>query len=170
MASLACGRRLSLRNQYDTKTPRASVLCCARQTDGAFLRANRRPSREKPGHARVTKKFAAWVSKCPSKTFFEKRFEKFPQGSRITAGLVLHPHSKVIFKRSTWARGPQAVLKDSCLVNTLGKLGLGQLSRAGPPGGRGAPGGHSVVPQGDQRVDGGSFVRRETGGGHGHEE
>src|SRR5580658_2794088 len=80
MASLACGRRLSLRNQYDTKTPRASVLCCARQTDGAFLRANRRPSREKPGHARVTKKSAAWVSKCPSKTFFEKKIRKIPSG------------------------------------------------------------------------------------------
>jgi hypothetical protein len=31
---------------------------------------------------------------------------------------VLQNGSKVIFKRSTWARGPQAVLKDSCLVNT----------------------------------------------------
>src|SRR5580658_8823269 len=135
MASLACGRRLSLRNQYDTKTPRASVICCARQTDGAFLRANRLPSREKPGHARVTKKFAAWVSKCPSKTFFErKRFEKFPQGSRITAGLVLHPHSKVIFKPSTWARGPQAVLKDSCLVNTLWEIEVGTAPADRPAG------------------------------------
>src|SRR5579872_5130616 len=56
MASLACGRRLSLRNQYDTKTPRAMLFCCARQTDGAVIRAIRRPSREKPGPARVTKK------------------------------------------------------------------------------------------------------------------
>src|SRR5579863_9892792 len=79
MASLACGRRLSLRNQYDTKTPRARILfCCARQTDGTVIRAIRRPSREKPGHARVTKKLAAWVSKCPSKTFFEKRIRKMP--------------------------------------------------------------------------------------------
>src|SRR5271169_4374435 len=77
MASLACGRRLSLRNQYDTKTPRARVFfCCARQTDGAVIRAIRRPSREKPGHARVTKKFAAWVSKCPLKSFFEKKNSK----------------------------------------------------------------------------------------------
>src|SRR5271155_2876776 len=76
MASLACGRRLSLRNQYDTKTPRASVFCCARQTDGAFLRAIRRPSREKPGHARVTKKSSAWASKCPSKTILEKKNSK----------------------------------------------------------------------------------------------
>src|SRR5580698_9681803 len=81
MASLACGRRLSLRNQYDTKTPRASVLCCARQTDGAFLRANRRPSREKPGYARVTKKFAAWVSKCPWKSSFEKKNSKNSSGA-----------------------------------------------------------------------------------------
>jgi hypothetical protein len=71
---------LSLRNQYDTKTPRARVFfCCARQTDGAVIRAIRRPSREKPGHTRVTKKSAAWVSKCPSKTFFEK-IRKIPSG------------------------------------------------------------------------------------------
>src|SRR5271154_3157967 len=77
MASLACGRRLSLRNQYDTKTPRARIFfCCARQTDGTVIRAIRRPSREKPGHARVTKKVTAWVSKCPSKTFFDKRTRK----------------------------------------------------------------------------------------------
>jgi hypothetical protein len=28
-------------------------------------------------------------------TFFEKEFEKIRQGSRITAGLVLHSHSRV---------------------------------------------------------------------------
>src|SRR5271155_4855051 len=79
MANRACGKRLSLRNQYDTKTPRASVFLCARQTDGAFIRAIRRPSREKPGHARVTKKSSAWTSKCPSKTFFEQKSSKnFP--------------------------------------------------------------------------------------------
>src|SRR5271163_3588076 len=76
MANRACGKRLSLRNQYDTKTPRASVFLCARQTDGAFLREIRRPSREKPGHARVTKKSSAWASKCPSKSFFERKNSK----------------------------------------------------------------------------------------------
>src|SRR5579859_4146148 len=29
MASRCCGNRLSLRNQYDTKTPRESLLCVA---------------------------------------------------------------------------------------------------------------------------------------------
>jgi hypothetical protein len=41
------------------------------------------------------KKSTAWVSKYPSKTFFEKRIEKFPGSSRITAGLVLRSHSRV---------------------------------------------------------------------------
>jgi hypothetical protein len=125
MASLACGRRLSLRNQYDTKTPRARVFFAAlvKRTALSSGRIVARPARSRDMLA-SRKIVTAWVSKFPSKTFFEiKRFEKFPQGSRITAGLslqrVMQSGNKVIFKRSTWARGPQAVLKDSCLDNTL---------------------------------------------------
>jgi hypothetical protein len=76
MANLACGKRLSLRNQYDTKTPRASVICCARQTDGAFLRAIRRPSREKPGHARVTKKIYSVGFEMSVENLFRKKDSK----------------------------------------------------------------------------------------------
>src|SRR5580704_8617985 len=90
MASLPCGRRLSLRNQYDTKTPRASAFCCARQTDGAVIRAIRRPSREKPGPARVTKKICSVGFEMSVENFSRnKEFEKFPQRSRSTAGLSL---------------------------------------------------------------------------------
>jgi hypothetical protein len=77
MASLACGRRLSLRNQYDTKTPRARVFfCCARQTDGAVIRAIRRPSCEKPGHARVTKKNCSVGFEMSVENFFRKKNSK----------------------------------------------------------------------------------------------
>src|SRR5580692_10159352 len=90
MASLACGSRLSLRNQYDTKTPRARIsFCCARQTDGTVIRAIRRPSHEKPGHARVTKKLQRGFRNVRRKLSSKKEFEKLSQRSRITAGLLL---------------------------------------------------------------------------------
>src|ERR1700722_4011821 len=76
MASLACGRRLSLRNQYDTKTPRASVFLWRSSNGRRCFQGVRRPSREKPGNERVAKKSTAWVSKCPSKTFFERKDSK----------------------------------------------------------------------------------------------
>src|ERR1700738_3435093 len=45
MASRCCGSRLSLPNQYDTKTPRASLwLAAARKP--RYLRAVRRPPRD----------------------------------------------------------------------------------------------------------------------------
>jgi hypothetical protein len=71
---------LSLRNQYDTKTPRARVFfCCARQTDGAVIRAIRRPSREKPGHARVTKNNYSVGSEMSVENFFSKeKIRKIP--------------------------------------------------------------------------------------------
>jgi hypothetical protein len=67
--------------------------------------------------------------------FFRKKIRKIPSGipnhCRTFAASNAENSSKVIFKRSTWERGPQAVLKDSCLVNTLwGTGGVGQA----PPG------------------------------------
>jgi hypothetical protein len=80
MASLACGRRLSLRNQYDTKTPRARFfICCARQTDGAVIRAIHHPSRERPGHARVTKNSYSVGFEMSVENFFRnEKIRKIP--------------------------------------------------------------------------------------------
>jgi hypothetical protein len=51
-------------------------FCCARQTDGAFLRAIRRPSREKPGPARVTKKIIGVGFEIRRKIFSKKKLRK----------------------------------------------------------------------------------------------
>jgi hypothetical protein len=59
------------------------------------------------------------------------------------------------FKRSTWGKGLQAVLKDSCLDNTLSKSGQG---------------GPLFMAQGDHGVDGGGLVGGERGCGHRDEE
>jgi hypothetical protein len=115
------------------------------------------PSREKPGHARVTKKATAWVSKCPSKTFFEERIRKIPSEipnhCRTIAAANAANGSKVIFKRSTWRKGLQAVLKDSCLVNTLWKT-TGLRYRL-------------FVAKGGHGIDRGGLVRRKTRSGNG---
>jgi hypothetical protein len=96
MANRACGKRLSLRNQYDTKTPRASVLFVRPFYRSAFFRAARRPSREKPGHARVTNKIFSVGFEMSVENFFRKKaFEKFPWSSRITAGLTPREGSEV---------------------------------------------------------------------------
>jgi hypothetical protein len=114
---------LSLRNQYDTKTPRASLFCLGRQMDGAFLRAVRRPSPEKAGPARVTKKIYSVGFEMSVENFFRKRNRKIsqelPKHCRTAATSMQQGQSK----RSTWSRGPQAVLKYSCLGNTLRKIG-----------------------------------------------
>src|SRR5277367_66502 len=77
MASLACGRRLSLRNQYDTKTPRARIFfCCARQTDGTVIRAIRRPSREKPGTCSRHEKSYSVGFEMSVENFLRKKYSK----------------------------------------------------------------------------------------------
>ena len=72
--------------------------------------------------------------------------------------------SKVIFKRSTWTRGPQAVLKDSCLDNTpmenrRGGAGLAGLVRRGRYGGY-----HSFIAQSLDRIHLGCSSRRKIAG------
>jgi hypothetical protein len=62
-----------------------------------------------------------------SKQRIRKIPSEIPNHCRTFAASSAANGSKVIFKRSTWIRGPQAVLKDSCLVNTLWRTGgLGQ--------------------------------------------
>jgi hypothetical protein len=111
---------LSLRNQYDTKTPRARIFfCCARQTDGTVIRAIRRPSREKPGTcSRHEKSYSVGFEMSVENLFRNKKIRKIPSEipnhCRTIAAADAANGSKVIFKRSTWTREPQAVLKDSC--------------------------------------------------------
>src|SRR5689334_15671006 len=91
--------------------------------DGAFLRAVRRPSPEKAGPARVTKKIYSVGFEMSVENFFRKRNRKIsqelPKHCRTAATSMQQGQSK----RSTWSRGPQAVLKYSCLGNTLRKIG-----------------------------------------------
>src|SRR6266436_2022688 len=120
MANLACGKRLSLRNQYDTKTPRASTFCCARQTDGASSgRFVARPARSRDLLA--SRKNLQRGFRNVRRNFFRKRILKISSGlSNHCRTCAAFPQQSQ-FKRSTCAGGPQAVLKDSCLVNTLWK-------------------------------------------------
>src|ERR1700731_1089215 len=95
MASLACGKRLSLRNQYDTKTPRASFLLRSSNGWRVYQSESSLVPREAGTCSRHEKIFSVGIE-VSVETFFEKKeFEKFPQGSRITAGLVLCERSKV---------------------------------------------------------------------------
>jgi hypothetical protein len=133
MASLACGRRLSLRNQYDTKTPRASFFV-ALVKPTALLSGRSSPVPEKPGHSRVTKKiFSVGFEMSVGNLFRKIKIRKNPSGlpnhCRTCAAFTQQSH----FKRSTWTRGPQAVRKDSCLVNTPRGNGLALQGR-GPRG------------------------------------
>jgi hypothetical protein len=72
--------------------------------------------------------------------FFRKKIRKIPSGipnhCRTFAAASAANGSKVIFNRSTWASGPQAVLKDSCLVNTPWETGEVRQALAGWPGER----------------------------------
>src|SRR5580698_3611203 len=111
-----------------TRKPRARVFFVAlvKRTALSSGRFVARPARSRDMLA-SRKSLQRGFRNVRRKLFFEKRFEKFPQRFRITAGLMLRECSQVIFKRSTWAKRPQAVLKDSCLVNTLGKMGFGRV-------------------------------------------
>src|SRR5580692_11938481 len=104
MANLACGKRLSLRNQYDTKTPRASFLL--RSSNGR--RVYQGESSPVPREARTCsrhEKNTAWVSKCPSKTFFEKRIRKIPSGLPNHSRTALRECSEVFPNVALGVRG-----------------------------------------------------------------
>ena len=110
MANLACGKRLSLRNQYDTKTPRASAFCCARQTDGASSgRFVARPARSRDLLAsrknlqrgfRVDPDSIGVTPKMSVENFLDLGNEKISRSSRITAGLKLLEAATVFLKVS----------------------------------------------------------------------
>ena|ERR1700686_1343778 len=132
MASLACGKRLSLRNQYDTKTPRASVLLLRSSNGRRFPQGGSPPvPREAGTCSRHEKNLQRGFRNVRRKFLRKIKIRKIPSGlpnhRRTCASLKHQSH----FKRSTWARGPQAVRKDSCLGNTLWKTGgVGQGRQA----------------------------------------
>src|SRR5271163_4016182 len=89
MANLACGRRLSLRNQYDTKTPRARIFfALVKRTALSSGRFVAHPARSRDMLA-SRKNLQRGFRNVRRKLSSKKGFEKFPQRSRITAGLLL---------------------------------------------------------------------------------
>src|SRR5260370_1348591 len=116
MASRACGNRLSLRNQYDTKTPRASTfsqgfspgLAQFDSTGQTKLASRKNPQRAfgvNPETSRASPKMSV-------ENFLEPGNRKKLPNARITAGLMLRESSRSLFQRTTWMSGPQAVRED----------------------------------------------------------
>src|SRR5713226_2319506 len=108
MASRCCGSRLSLPNQYDTKTPRASLLVCGRQGAALFFRAVRRPSRDSPGTAsRHESKHSVGLENILGKipNFSKRKISKIPS-ELPTAGPRLPNLGESQCQRNT--RGGQA--------------------------------------------------------------
>jgi hypothetical protein len=82
--------------------------------------------------SRHEKNFSVGFEMSVENFFRKKRIRKIPSGlpnhCRTCAAFTQQSH----LKRSTWERGPQAVLKDSCLGNTLGEMG--RVDGAAPEG------------------------------------
>ena len=106
MASRACGNRLSLRNQYDTETPRASACrasCPVRPDAIGLAELNSR-------HEKIYSVGFEWTPakgsnrKCPSKISSNLGTEKISRSARITAGLKLREAARV-FSTVTLAYG-----------------------------------------------------------------
>jgi hypothetical protein len=99
MASRACGNRLSLRNQYDTKTPRASILSQGSAPDPApFRLTGRTKLASRKIHSvgfEQTLKTSRVTLKMSDENFLEPGNRKISRSSRITAGLKLREAAKV---------------------------------------------------------------------------
>src|SRR5882724_4746542 len=117
MASRACGNRLSLRNQYDTKTPRASTF------SQGFSPGPVQFDSTGPTKLASRNKTAAWVSSGPYlknrvtpkmsvENFLEpgnrKNLPERPNHRRTNAA----QRSNSLFNRTTCMSGPQAVRED----------------------------------------------------------
>jgi hypothetical protein len=87
---------LSLRNQYDTKTPRASLFAEAAKQP-AFSSGPFSPVPRVAGKCSRHEKIHSVGFEMSGENFFRKNeFEKFPRNSRITAGLLPPKGRKVI--------------------------------------------------------------------------
>src|SRR6266852_9506412 len=114
MASRCCGSRLSLPNQYDTKTPRARILVCGRQGAALFFRAVRRPSRDSPGTASRHESKHSVGSKMSLEKFqilAKEKFRKFLRSSRPPDS-AFRTSAKVNVNVTPGEDKPQAVRKD----------------------------------------------------------
>src|SRR5713101_1521702 len=127
MASRCCGNRLSLPNQYDTKTPRASLSLATaggRSVSGLFVA---RPallpgtvSRHESDAQRGSRNVLGEISQISAKKNFEIIFGALP-----TAGLCL-PNLGQVLENVTPTRGkPQAVRKYRFLSGTARDLHVG---------------------------------------------
>src|SRR5580658_1506298 len=108
MASLACGRRLSLRNQYDTKTPRASVFLLRPSNGRRFPQGDSSPV---PREARTCSRHEKIYS-----VGFEMSVENFFRKNKDSKNSLRDPES----------------LPDSCCIHTAKSflnLALGQEGR-----------------------------------------
>src|SRR6266849_2083971 len=122
MASRCCGSRLSLPNQYDTKTPRASLLVCGRQGAALFFRAVRRPSRDSPGTASRHESKRSVGSKMSLEKFqilAKEKFRKFLRSSRPLDS-AFRTSAKVNVNVTPGEDKPQAVPKDRFHFGTSG--------------------------------------------------
>src|SRR5881296_3776411 len=119
MASRACGNRLSLRNQYDTKTPRASTFSqgfppapaqfdSTGRTELASRKNLQRGFRVDPNFVRVTPKISSNLGT-----------EKISRDSRITAGPKLPEAARVfsnvspagVGRKPSWRTGSRNALE-----------------------------------------------------------
>src|SRR5580700_5042188 len=129
MASLACGKRLSLRNQYDTKNPARECFLLRSSNGRRFPQGDSSPIPRGAGTCSRHEKIYSVGFEMSVENFFRKKIRKIPSGLPNHCWTLAASMQQGQFKRSTWASGPQAVLKDSCLVNTLWKTsGPGQTS------------------------------------------
>src|ERR1700681_1857719 len=128
MASRCCGNRLSLRNQYDTQTPRESSLFLWPWEAG--FRAVRRLSRcvvETSSRHESNSQRGFQILRKFQNLARRKILGKIPS-ERPTAGLCLPTSSQSHCQRNIGAHQPQAVLMYRFLSGTRGNTGFQSLS------------------------------------------
>src|ERR1700738_532918 len=114
MASRCCGSRLSLPNQYDTKTPRASLSVAAARRPRCFSGLFVARPEIRPGPSRVTNHIHSVgleisLEKFPN--FRQRKISKNSFRAFPNAGLCL-PNLGQVLENVTSAEGkPQVVLK-----------------------------------------------------------
>ncbi len=99
------------------------IVALVKRTARSSGRFIARPARSRDILASRKKILQRGFRNVRRKLFSKEKIRKIPSGipnhCRTCASLKQQSH----FKRSTWERVPQAVLKDSCLGNTLWKTG-----------------------------------------------
>ena len=121
MASRCCGSRLSLPNQYDTKTPRASLSSAAAKKPRLFLGCSSPVPAIVRDYLASRIKYTAWVSKMSLEKFLKFRQRKISKkffGASRPPDFALRTSAKVLENVASARRKLQAVLKDRFLSGT----------------------------------------------------